>query len=87
MNRPLSPVRLCWLKQSIAYGLGLGLLQRALAAGSQPQARHFVRTRHHDEPYYVLATAEEALRPAPVIGHSDAELMLLENLVGRWPPL
>jgi hypothetical protein len=23
---------------------------------------------------------------APVINHTDTELILLENLVGRWPP-
>ena len=26
------------------------------------------------------------MAPAAVINHTDAELILLENSVGRWPP-
>ena len=51
-----------------------------------PASRRRLRTRHHDEPYYITAEARDPLRPAPVVGHGDAELLLLENLVGRWPP-
>jgi hypothetical protein len=30
--------------------------------------------------------AQQAIVVAPVINHTDAELTMLENLVGRWPP-
>jgi hypothetical protein len=26
------------------------------------------------------------MAPAAMVNHTDAELILLENLVGRWPP-
>lgn len=53
---------------------------------SDPAQRETVRTRHHDAPRYIYAAAEEPLiRPAPVINHSDAELVMLEALVERVP--
>ncbi len=41
-------------------------------------------TRHHDRPYYI--GPDGALQPAPVIDHTDAQLIMLEALVGREPP-
>jgi hypothetical protein len=51
-------------------------------------ARAFTfQTRYHDRPFYIGNQAnEELLRPGPVIDHTDAELVLLESLVGRRPP-
>jgi hypothetical protein len=52
-------------------------------------ARVEVETTHHDSPYYVYAKAEgknKYIRPAPVINHTDAELELIEQLVGRHTP-
>lgn len=45
-------------------------------------------TTHHDHPLYIHddAAMPSTMVTAPVINHSDAELLLLENLVGRWPP-
>jgi hypothetical protein len=58
-----------------------------LAASADPAARETVRTRHHEQPRYILgAGAPQLLMSAPVINHTDAELVMLENLVGRWPP-
>jgi hypothetical protein len=45
-------------------------------------------TTHHDHPLYIHddAAMPSTMVTAPVQNHSDAELLLLENLVGRWPP-
>ncbi|MBI1942425.1 MAG: FecR domain-containing protein [Betaproteobacteria bacterium] len=58
-----------------------------LAAAADPGAREVVTTRHHDEPRYIMAKgAPQMLMKAPVVNHTDAELTLLEALVGRKPP-
>lgn len=50
------------------------------------QARS-VLTQHHDSPFYISAnTAEPLIQKAPVRNHHDAELTMLEALVGRTPP-
>lgn len=52
-----------------------------------PAARETVRTRHHDQPRYVMASgAPQMIMPAPVVNHTDAELVMLESLVGRNVP-
>jgi hypothetical protein len=52
-----------------------------------PAARETVRTTHHEQPRYIMARgAPRMVAPAPMINHSDAELELLEGLVGREPP-
>ncbi len=46
-----------------------------------------VATRHHDQPRYIYPPgAPTPIEAAPVIDHTDAELRLLEALVGRRPP-
>ena len=45
-----------------------------------------IETRHHDHPVYLNADGTQMMVPASVINHSDAELTLLESLVGRLPP-
>ena len=58
-----------------------------IASRGDPSARETVRTRHHEQPRYVMATgAPQMLMTAPVINHTDVELTLLEALVGRRPP-
>ncbi len=58
-----------------------------LQAGADPAARETVTTRHHDAPRYIHAAgAPRLIEKAPVINHSDEELILLESLVGREPP-
>src|SRR5690606_27992325 len=58
-----------------------------LAARGDPSARETVRTRHHEAPRYIMAKgAPQMLMQAPVINHTDAELILLESLLGREPP-
>jgi hypothetical protein len=52
-----------------------------------PKQAEVVRTRHHDEPRYIYPKGmPRMIEKAPVINHTDAELILLESLVGRKPP-
>lgn len=52
-----------------------------------PAAGEIVRTTHHDQPRYIMAEgAPQMIMRAPVINHTDAELKLLESLVGRNVP-
>ena len=60
-----------------------------LQASNMPEARETVSTTHHDAPRYIYAHGESPIKmiaPAPLINHSDAELTMLEALVGRKPP-
>ncbi len=60
-----------------------------LQAGNQPEQRERVRSRHHDAPRWVSQTAKAGIpliTPAPMMNHSDLELMLLEALCGREVP-
>ena len=57
-----------------------------IAAIDDPSARETVRTEHHDQPRFVMAHgAPRMILKAPVVNHTDAELTLLESLVGRRP--
>jgi hypothetical protein len=54
---------------------------------AEPQAAETVKTRHHEQPRYVLPKgAPQMIMKAPVLNHTDAELVLLESLVGRSVP-
>jgi hypothetical protein len=58
-----------------------------IASTADPSARETVRTRRHEQPRYVMGTgAPQMLMGAPVVNHTDAELSMLERLVGRRPP-
>jgi hypothetical protein len=60
-----------------------------LQASNMPAARETVKTTHHDAPRYIYAHGEMPIKmiaPAPVVNHTDAELIMLEALVGRKPP-
>lgn len=53
----------------------------------EPKEAEVVRTRHHDQPRYIYAKGmPRMIEQAPVINHADAELILLESLVGRKVP-
>lgn len=46
-----------------------------------------VEAEHHDDPKFIYRNADSNLiQPAPLINHTDAELALIEALVGRVPP-
>jgi len=52
-----------------------------------PKAGETVRTTHHDQPRYIYPRGmPRMIEHAPVINHTDAELVLLESLVGRKVP-
>lgn len=53
-----------------------------------PQERITIHTRHHEHPMYIHADPHmpTSMVPAEVINHTDAELELVESLVGRVPP-
>ena len=59
-----------------------------LTPSASPQERESYSTTHHDKPMYSHndISMTKMTAPAGVINHSDDELKLLENLVGRWPP-
>ena len=60
-----------------------------LQASNMPEARETVSTTHHDAPRYIYAHGEMPIKMieiAPVINHTDVELVMLEALVGRKPP-
>jgi hypothetical protein len=58
-----------------------------IQATADPNAREVVTTRHHDAPRYIYGKgAEKLIKVAPAINHTDAELIMLEDLVGRMPP-
>lgn len=56
-----------------------------VTAASDPAQVRTITTRHHDSPFNLNADAN-FMQAAPVINHTDAELILLESLVGRVPP-
>lgn len=57
-----------------------------LAAIDDAQSRETVSAGHHTARYILAAgTSGERIRKAPFINHTDAELTLIESLVGRVP--
>ncbi|MDJ0834015.1 MAG: FecR domain-containing protein [Gammaproteobacteria bacterium] len=58
-----------------------------IASNDNPNISEAVLARHHDQPLYVLAgKGDNIIRPAPFINHTDSELALIEELVGRTTP-
>ncbi len=54
---------------------------------TDPDVYEHIQAKHHDKPLYVLADKNNKLiRDAPFINHTDSELALIEELVGRAPP-
>ncbi len=61
--------------------------EAVLTPVDDPGAAETVRTKNHDQPRYIYGKGmPNMLEAAPVINHVDAELYLLEGLVGRSPP-
>lgn len=57
-------------------------------ANNDPESKETVAASHHDKPLYILGNEAKGknIRNAPFINHTDAELALIETLVGRNPP-
>lgn len=62
--------------------------QVALASTDDPDDTELITTTNHDMPRYIASKPNRgsSIRAAPVINHSDAELKLLEAIVGRKVP-
>jgi hypothetical protein len=66
------------------FCLCYGSAEIATTAGD---ARDAYTTTHHESPRYIWGDRrEQPIVPADVSNHTDAELMMLEALVGRTPP-
>ena len=60
-----------------------------IQANDKPEVRETVDTTHHEQPRYIYGKSIPSIKVidgAPVINHTDAELTMLEALVGRTPP-
>lgn len=62
--------------------------QVALGASDDPDDTELITTTHHDSPRYIDRNPSRGsrIRPAPVVRHTNTELRLLENIVGRDVP-
>ena len=59
-----------------------------VASTTDPDSRETILAKQHDQPVYIVADGGPGrnIRPAPIINHTNAELELVETLVGRKPP-
>jgi hypothetical protein len=51
---------------------------------SNPGGKKVIQTKHHESPVYI--GAKDLMASAPVINHTDDELIMLESMVNRKPP-
>lgn len=60
-----------------------------IEARADASSREEIVSVHHDAPRFVLAAGAtgQRVQPAPFKDHTDEELILLEALVGREPPI
>lgn len=58
-----------------------------IASTDDPQSKETIVSVHHDSPRYIArdGKAGKKIEPAPVKNHTDEELMLIEQIVGRTP--
>jgi len=59
-----------------------------IASLNDPASSELIRSKHHDAPRYIFNKPQNGklIAAAPFKNHSDLELMLLEEIVGRTPP-
>ena len=58
-----------------------------IAARAAPEIKETIKTTYHESPKFVYASGtNQLIVKAPVINHTDAELIMLEKLVWRKPP-
>ena len=62
--------------------------QIALRSSDDPDDSELITTTNHDSPRYISNKPSRGsrIRPAPVINHTNTELQLLEEIVGRQVP-
>lgn len=63
---------------------GITILRSAV----NPKLKETIVTKHHDSPRYVYDGNNKGpiIQPAPMKNHTDLELMVIEELMGRTPP-
>ena len=53
----------------------------------RPESREVYSSMHHEAPRFIYGdTRNTMMESAPMVNHTDAELVLLEGFVGRTPP-
>ncbi len=58
-----------------------------ISALDDPTIHETVRTVHHEAPRFIFAPGvKDRITAAPMLGHTDDELVMLESLVDRRPP-
>jgi hypothetical protein len=59
-----------------------------LASDKDETSKETIASTHHDAPRYILSgeTPGRNIRSAPFINHTDLELQIIEELVGRELP-
>lgn len=58
-----------------------------IVGGAEGKLLETVKTRNHEAPRFIYpADAAKVITPAPMLNHTDAELIMLESLLGRRPP-
>ncbi len=58
-----------------------------MAAMAEPENPLRISAQHHEQPRFIYSGGSRRLiTPAPMMNHTDAELIFLESLAGRKPP-
>ena len=57
-----------------------------ISSSRMPGKIETINTQHHENPVTLHADGSQMMEKAPMLNHTDAELTLLESLVGRVPP-
>jgi hypothetical protein len=59
-----------------------------IASNSDPASKETIISLHHDAPRYITKDGKSGalITPAPMKNHTDEELILVEQIVGRTPP-
>ncbi|HAQ47914.1 MAG TPA: hypothetical protein DCR37_02550 [Glaciecola sp.] len=59
-----------------------------ISAIANPSINEDIKTTHHENPRYIYADDSngDIIQPGPFINHTDAELQLIETIVGRNTP-
>lgn len=58
-----------------------------IEAVTYPGVKETLKTTHHEAPRYIFGPAAgKPILEAPMLNHTDAEVIMIESLVGRVPP-
>lgn len=94
-KRILTPTAVAGVRGSAAYVeadpektyLCLCYGEAALSAIDDGSVHETLKTVHHEHPRYIYGPKRsQRIVPAPMLNHTDPELVMLEGIVGRKPP-